>query len=420
MFPADGNGGESNALDLARQDFARTLGPSVARGGALHARPIAIAMCSETANESRAARHLAEDVEVPAVVGFRSMSGALQVIPTELLPNHVLSIVSISQVPQVTRIPEPPGEPRLVWRTTLDYESVALPLARFVSESLEPLARSNGLGTRPFRVAAVLSKAINHDFVDAFFRALRFNGKSALENGSDFRQFALDNDDGAAPHEDVVRALLDFAPAVVYYAGSGFFPKGFASLEARWRQRLRPTYVTVSGLDPALLPLVGRDASRRHRFFAVTNLATTVTNAELVLRYNMAHPEEPVERSSAPQPSYDAFYVLAYATHAVGRGPITGPALSAAIDRLLPPGRPIDVGPASIYEGFGALRAGEGIDLRGAIGSLDFDRATGEAPIDYAITCFGADRDGVATAQSDSGLVYDARTDQLVGKLRCP
>jgi len=45
---------------------------------------------------------------------------------------------------------------------------------------------------RPMRVALVRAKARAQWLVsDAVFGALRFNGKSAMENGSDFRQFIL-------------------------------------------------------------------------------------------------------------------------------------------------------------------------------------------------------------------------------------
>jgi branched-chain amino acid transport system substrate-binding protein len=127
-----------------------------------------------------------------------------------------------------------------------------------------------------------------------------------------------------------------------------------------------------------------------------------------------------VTRTDAPQPSYDAFYVLAYAIHSLGDTPITGPAISTAItSRLGPIGHPIDVGPADILTAFSTLRSGGNIDLNGAIGSLDFDPATGEAPINYAILCFGADNQGNATAV-ESGLVYDSSTRRLTGSLHCP
>jgi serine/threonine-protein kinase len=411
---------ERQAADLARRDFAAALGPSAARKGPLHARPIALAMCDESADEERAARHLVDDLEVPAVLGFRSTPGAIDVIPTVLMPSHCLSVVTISQAPELTRIPARDGDPRLVWRTTLDREASARPLAKLVSDVLEPSARRAGLGNRPLRVAAVVAEGVSHQVIDDLFGILRFNGQTAVENGANFRQFVLDADAGPAA-AGVIDALADFAPQVVYFATSGMAPSQLpVLLEARWRGAQRPAYITGSGWGPSVLPFVGRDASRRRRFFSAVNVSTRLTNAELVLRYNMAYPRAPIDRSEAPQPSYDGFYLLAYAAYASPDGPLTGDALAKGIERLLPPARKVGVGPGGIFEALTTLRNAGRIDLDGAIGSLDFDPATGEAPIDYAITCLGIDDKGMASPEIDSGLVYDATEDALVGSLRCP
>jgi hypothetical protein len=428
MFPLSNDPSlvnEMRATEIARQDFAAALGPSAARSGPLHARPIGLVICDEGVDATRAARHLAEDVEAPAVIGFRSATNALTTIPTVLLPSHVLSFVSISQSPELTRIPESADEPRLVWRSTLNRLDPPVALARLVSDVLEPRMRAErgGIGDRPLKVAAVWPKTSSHDFVEALFDALRYNGRSALDNDANFRQFVFERDTDAGVNESVVKDLLAFAPHVIVFAGEPFYGRVLAPLEAQWpasARAPRPVYLTASGLTSHAAEFAGRDPSKRHRFFAATNLSTTATNAKLVLRYNVAYPQEPTSRAVAPQPSYDAFYTLAYATYALGDAPITGPALSRAIERLLPPGRKIDVGPVPIFEGFEALRAGGRIDLNGAIGSLDFDPSTGEAPIDYAIVCPGVDDAGNAAAAVDSGLVYDSRTKKLVGALGCP
>jgi hypothetical protein len=148
-------------------------------------------------------------------------------------------------------------------------------------------------------------------------------------------------------------------------------------------------------------------------------VSSSVPNAELVLHFNMAHPTQPVVRTQAPQPSYDGFYLLAYSILALGDEPITGPNISSAISRLLPPGREIDVGPADIMAAFSALRLGENIDLRGAIGPLDFDPYSGEAPIDYAVLCIGSDAHG-NPIEVESGLVYNSKSGIFSGALHCP
>jgi len=121
-----------------------------------------------------------------------------------------------------------------------------------------------------------------------------------------------------------------------------------------------------------------------------------------------------------PSPTYDAFYLLAYATFALGDAPVKGPALARAFDRLLPPGEPIEVGPTSMFDALSALAAGRTIDLDGAASHLDFDRTKGEAPSDFSLNCAAVDEHGRAHGEVESGVHYRAREGRLEGTLRCP
>jgi serine/threonine protein kinase len=405
---------EMRATELARREFAKVLASDP------NEHPIGLVLCDESADPVRVARHLVDDLEVPAVIGFSRAETVLSTVPSVFLPNRVLSFISIAQEADLTKLPEPDGEPRLIWRSTLNLADQRAPTSALISEVLEPLARArSGPGGRaegPIRVAALVSPKGVED-IAAYFRDIRFNGKSALENGEDFRQVVFDpGGDAGRAAGAVVDALAAWNPQVVYVAyGSSLIP----SLEAAWRRGPRPFYVVGSELTPSMLKFIGTSAERRRRFFAVTNVSTTA-NKELVLRYDRAFPEHPVAPTTAPQPSYDAFYLLAYALYAGGEEPVTGPGLARALERLLPPGREMVVGPASILDGLATLRAGRNIDLAGALGALDFDPATGEAPVDYALLCCGVDAQGRASGLIESGLVYEAASGKLAGSMRCP
>jgi branched-chain amino acid transport system substrate-binding protein len=182
----------------------------------------------------------------------------------------------------------------------------------------------------------------------------------------------------------------------------------------------RARFVTPAILSRAMLDLVGSDRDRRRRFFGLTTVSTTTTNARYVQHYNETFGDR-ITRTESPNSSYDAFYLLAYASYALAPDePPTGANLARAIARLVPPGTPVDVGPSHIFEGFSALRAGKHVDLNGATGKLDFDLSTGDAPVDHAILCPNVDERGRAFDSIESGLVYEAATKKLVGALRCP
>ncbi len=123
--------------------------------------------------------------------------------------------------------------------------------------------------------------------------------------------------------------------------------------------------------------------------------------------------------SASPNTTYDAVYLLAYATYAIGDLPVTGASLSRAFARLVPPGTPIDVGLTSLFEAHRVLRAGGTIDVTGTTGPLDFDLARGEAPVDLVILCVGAGASGKGVEAVESGIVYRAATGKLEGKIHC-
>jgi hypothetical protein len=259
---------------------------------------------------------------------------------------------------------------------------------------------------------------------DAVFKTLRFNDKSALENGYDFREmtFEAEAPKTSPEYPKLAQELLAFTPHVILYAGNAAIVDAlFAPLEEKWpRGAVRPRYASVALLPKELLDFVGTSVDRRRRFFGVTPTSTTPANARLVMHYNEVFPDK-VTRTISPNASYDAFYLLAYATYALPKGEsVTGEGLSRAFAKLLPPGKPIDVGQAGIFEAYSALSQDQQIDLNGATGRLDFDPATGEAPFEHAILCVGVDGAGKAFDGIESGLVYSTSTHRLSGTMRCP
>ena len=257
---------------------------------------------------------------------------------------------------------------------------------------------------------AVLRQSAPHAVVDADFPAIHFNGKSALENGENFRQFVVGASDAGT--NDSVDALIEFAPQVVYpripSPSEVIIP-----LEKKWRHGPRPFYIVGSGFDP-LLDFIGTNSDCRHRFFALTNVSTPV-NAQLVLRYNLAFPGEPVTATTAPQPSYDAFYVLAYAALALGDGSVTGPELSRTMNRLLPPGHPVEVGPAGISTPSRRFARGCASISRGPWGRSISIRRPGKRPFTTPSSAAAWTARGARRARFSLGLVFDSASGSARG-----
>jgi hypothetical protein len=390
--------------------------------------PFALVACDETHGTERGVRHLVEDVRVPAIIGFSNGAELLRLAGSTLGPRGVLVIAPFTTSPLLRNLPRLPDSPRMVYRTTYDSAQTARALAASIPVVFEPELRGFGIVDRdhPLRVALVRQSATRLSaFASMFFSALRFNDKSALDNGADYRELTYDETAPNSPtagYAAVRDALLAFAPHVVVYVGGDPMSEGVVvATEQAWTlAKHRPRWLAIGAVTPSVLRFVGKDPARRHRFFGISEVTNAPPNARFVLHYNEVF-DDKIARAGGPNSSYDAFYVLAYATYALNDGAaVTGRALADAIRHLVPPGRPVDVGPAQIFEAFSALRAGENIDLNGATGSLDFDFDTGDAPVDQALLCISVDADGRAVGSMESGVIHDAREQKLRGALHCP
>ncbi len=433
MFPRSGPDAAAfglanvHAVELARRDFAQIMSGTSTGESSTRARPFGVIACNDAVDPRRAASHLV-DVGVPAVIGFYTSVEAIDLTTSLFLPNRILSVAALNANPLVTKVPHPDGVPRLVWRTTYSSAAAATALAAWIDGELEPSLRRNGggLGHAAMRIALLRPRgAAGQALSDTFLEALRFNGKTALDNGADYRELTFEAEAPATSPEyaAMTRALLAFAPHVVLHAGNAAIVDAlFAPLEAAWPARapLRPRYAGVGPFPDETFAFIGASRDRRSRFFGVTPVSSTVTNARFVTHYNAAFPDK-VTLTFGPNTSYDAFYLLAYATYAIPKPEaVTGERLARALARLTAPGRPIEVGLAGIFDAYATLRKDASIELVGATGKLDLDPATGEPAFDLSILCIGVDPRGHAADGIESGLVYAARSRKLTGTLRCP
>jgi ABC-type branched-subunit amino acid transport system substrate-binding protein/tRNA A-37 threonylcarbamoyl transferase component Bud32 len=426
MLPVSGDDGRlfgranANAVELARRDFMTMHGGLPAPQAGRPVRPLGVVLCDDANDAPRAARHLVDDVGVPAVIGFRQSLEVTDLAASLFIPQGVLALAALNVSPLVTRVPHPDGSPRLVWRTTVSSAEWATPLARLVSDVFEPELRGSGVLGPADRMSVAVVRISNSSTLgaaDALFSTLHFNGRSALANGDDFRQFEWDH--------AVVDELVRYRPHVVIAFEPQTIEGTLQPLEAAWPpgSRYRPRYAAFGtvGLE-AVYDVIGASADLRHRFLAVELPATTLANVEFANRYNLAF-KPPVTPGTAPGVAYDALYVLAYAAYAaeaIDHARIDGSSLARAMAHLVPPGVAVDVRPARIGDALDALRAGRNVDLQGAATTLDFDLATGDVHSDFAVYCIESGNSRRPADVVESGMVYRTATGRLEGKLACP
>jgi ABC-type branched-subunit amino acid transport system substrate-binding protein len=409
MFPTHDLGPcLTRSADLARRDIAMVTGgiPTVRDGQA--ARPLALVACDDGTDPARPARHLVEELGVPAVVGFAGSKEVVDLASTIFLPQRVLTIAAPNRSSMIDDIVQPEGGPRLVWRTTAGFGRYAEAMAALASDVFAP-KRSGDL-----RVAIVHPDTdTGLSYSDGLLRALHARGIARPSHLDNVRQFMAD--DSAAGASAVAPRLRAYAPHVVYTASLELV----RALEHAWAGRAGsgPVYVNhVLWDDPSLPALLDASPNLRKRLLSIHTPHDTIPHAQLRLRYAEAFPDA---ADIPEESSYDAIYLVAYAAGVVGDAPVSGPSLARAFQRVTSTGTPIEVGPAHLLEAFGVLKRGGNIDLNGSGTLLDFDLATGEPASDFSVLCLRERSRGVV-ASVNSGLRYDARAQRLRGELRCP
>jgi serine/threonine protein kinase/ABC-type branched-subunit amino acid transport system substrate-binding protein len=430
LLPATGEAGRSfgarwlRAIDLGRRDLSQVAGgisPDPA-----NPRPVALISCDDSTDAADKARYLAEEVGVPAVIGFATNQEAVDLTTKEFIPHHVLSVVAFGPSAVLTSIPHPEGSPRLVWRTTLSNNASAPAVAALVRDVDEPLARSTESAKGgPVRLALLhRGNPAGMAFASALAAVLRFNGKTESENGKDFADVSYGTSTTTDPKADYDRAAHEVIAAtpqiVVLFGGDELGTDILEAVEKAWpRSAPRPLYISSSGLPDGMLAFAGGDASRRKRLFGINARSATLPNAQLATHYSEVFADR-VTSDTAPAAAYDAFYLLAYAAAAAPADePMSGEVLARGITRLLPPGPVVDVGPAHILDALGRFKSGGTIDLNGAMSPLDFSVHTGDTTFDLVVTCARVDGSGRAVDEMDSGFEYSRTTGSVRGTNRC-
>jgi branched-chain amino acid transport system substrate-binding protein len=379
-------------------------------------RRIGLVTCNDADDPMRAARHLVDDVGVPAIVGFGSGQKLVDVAGSLLIKRGVLSVAPLTSSPLVTRVPQPPDLPRMIWRTTVSLDAVAEVAALAIRDVLAPRTKGHTRVT-----LARLDMAAGLSFGETFFRKLAFNGKPAKDNGADYNELPIAPSIADADLAHVADALVATRPTFLVVLTDARSVALVEAVEARWKgDAPRPLYLVANDLPGRFAKFLGASADRRRRLLTIESTAASMANARFIIRYNAVHQDQ-VSPTHNPGVLYDSFYLLAYAVYALGDAAPTGAGIARAFERLIPPGRPIEVGPTNVFEALTALANGERIDLAGTQTGLDLDPATGETPADFVLFCSGVDAKGAATgADVESGVVLRTNARTIDGTIKCP
>lgn len=404
---------------LALNELKQNVGGLPGLGGG-PPRPVAMVYCHDLGapedDPYRAAKHLVDEVGVPAILGPAFSGVTIGTATNVTIPGEVLTISASATSPAITLL----NDDGLVWRTCPSDALQAIPLAELVPQ-IEAQIRAEQMLTASDQIRlsmTVKGDAYGTGLADVVTPKLLFNGgKTAVQNGENFKR--IDYGDPSTTMVDYATVIADVIahePHVVLLFGTTETASALLSgIEAAWGGIApplpRPYYlVPDGGKVQEMLDQIGDDEDLRRRVRGtVPGVAGELYDA-FKLRFQAFIKKDPLAYADT---GYDATYLLAYATVAVKDKPLTGANIADGLKKMIK-GTGIDAGPTDINKAFQAIDSAGEIDYTGASGPLNFDTATGEAKADIDIWCVGRNTSSKPVFLS-SGQKYDAALDKVIG-----
>ncbi len=405
--------GAEDSIELALNDLKTTAGGIKGTTGKGVPRPILVNACeiplSNFAANQPASDHLFNEVRVPTIIGPLPSDWLQYSFSKALAANPKSTVMTPSGVAG-QEFTNAPGRVGVLFRT--GYTGLAIPatVGKIVPTYMEPALRAqkNIPAATPIKFAAIKSGDGTEDAViAATYAQLSFNGKTAPQNGGNYREFNYG--DPAAPDFDtklasVLADVQNFAPDIVSLWGASEVPTVFLQIE---KTGIAPYYIVGTGaLSSQISDYVGTDENIRKRIWIHQpgRGANDPNIARFYQRFQAAYPEDTASELAALV--FDTSYMAFYAMATAGDKPVTGEVIGQGLLNKLKAGPQINVGPTDMLNALGALEQGQTISFNGLEVTGNFD-ANGDLEMSIEILCVdNTNTEGALAGFKESGLVY--------------
>ena len=374
---------------------------------------------NKDAARNAALSHLIDEVQVPAILATLK-PGDLLAAYQDHVDQDVFYFSPVSVNGAVARADDDGHIWNLLGQPS-DYVPAYVKLLELSETHLR--AVWTDLKDATLRVALITTdQAFGAELRDLLLPALRFNGKSVVDNGDAFMSVTVEQKPNLP---DLAQRVGEFEPDIIISAASeAFLMTGGVQeqIESDWEFRTdkrRPFYILSPYDSGNLGPLTVRISAMigsmptvndNERYVGVTTAGAadpTLQNG-YNLRLHSSFPDAILDSANY----YDAVYFLAYAMYAANQTSITGSGIAAGMQRLLM-GPDFAVG-KNINDVFQALMPeGSTIHLQSTYGPPDFDGTTGVRAVDGGVLCFR--REGTTARETRDVLRYDRATQTFVG-----
>ncbi|MEM9691776.1 MAG: ABC transporter substrate-binding protein [Myxococcota bacterium] len=418
MGPLSGDSASFGVPILSAVQLAASEIEEVASGvpvpGSTSRQTLVVVACDSQLDPLRTARHLAEDIQVPAIIGPVFSGITLEVIDEVTIPAGVVTISPSATSPALTTF----QDQGLFWRTVPSDALQAIPIADQITAletiiTATPEVNAGELKVANVRKGDAYGIGLTTELVDL----VTFNGLSLNENSMnmDFESFEYDDPSAnEVDYQPIVDGILRFEPNIISLLGTNETINNIlVPVEAGWGSAVRPYYILPDGGQAEeLLTAVDASPELASRIRGTAPVQEGPNFSSFAFSFETATGNAPSVFTST---AYDATTLIAFALVA-GEGASPGFAVANGLTKLSD-GTRIDAGPAQLSTGFAALADGGTIDFVGASGDLDFDPETGEAQSNIDVWC--VDPNAGSARFLSTGLVYDATAGMMVGGFTC-
>jgi ABC-type branched-subunit amino acid transport system substrate-binding protein len=375
-------------------------------GGGARPRKLVLVSCDEVTNLDKAARHLVEDLQVPAIVGPNTSQDTLTVSNNVTIAGNTLVMTPTAVASSIASL----DDDNLTWlMVPTDVQRAPLMIGQINAlEAQLKLERARDT----IRLGIVYREDALGTGTRTSLNALNLNGKPLVDGlGTNVQ---IDPYDYKAANQDpIISKYLAFKPDIVVLAGTAeAITAVMVPLEASWpdAEQARPQYVLIDSVKvPELITAAANDNLRqRIRGTGITpNPASLPVYNAFKVDYKVRFPDgNPA--ISGMGPTYDATLAIAFAISAARGKAVTGSELANGLKALSGGKTEIPMGSQNVLAAFQKLSAGEPITSVGTFAPLEWDDNGAVVGGTIEMWCIGAG--GGTPAYASSGLTYDIKS----------
>jgi branched-chain amino acid transport system substrate-binding protein len=373
-----------------------------------------------------AARHLVNDIGVPAIVGLGYGLQFTDIATQVTIPKNVFLISPFASAPTVQKL----ASQGLTWSVSPN-SATETPAEAALATEVEQLAKADP--TFPGGNVK-LSLFCENDpdgvsYGDSLQSLLMWNGQNYQANQAVQAFLRINYESPLNPNPNytpAIQQLVGYGPQMIEVLGQSEMQTIIPKVEGAWTAPEHPYWNmddlgTVPGWD---VLLQGNDSLRKRMHFVAVNPDPRSTTAYNNFLADFSAYTQGSTDTFLVNYAYDAAYMMIYAAAAAPSNlpVLSGQGMALGMTKLLPPApTKVEVGPTPLPQTLALLSSGGNIDLVGSSGALDLDPTTGTpaaSSITYYLGCFLKNGMGKVTA-SPSGQTFNS-ANGLQGTMTCP